>query len=106
MRAPRRSCGAGAHERPGRGEHDQNDERGPQQQQQEMPELETARALALGFAQVAHGREHRLGRAAPLEQMQQRRDRRGGEPEQQQRMQEDHASKRNARPNGMSVCTW
>ena len=105
MRPPR-PPGAGAHERPGRREHDQDDQRGPQQQQQKVPELQTARALALRFAQVTHGRELRLGRPAPLEQMQQRRDRGGGEPEQHQRMQEDHASKRNARPNGMSVCTW
>ena len=99
-------CTARPHERPGGGHDDQDDQGGPQQQQEQMPQFEAPRALPLGLAQIADRRELRFGGHPPLEQMQQRRDRRGGEPEQRQRMQEAHARRRSAMPNGRSVRTW
>jgi len=93
-------------ERPRRGEHDEGDQRGAQNEEQQVPQLQAAGALPLGLAEVAQRWEVRLGRRAALQQVQQGRDRRGGEPHQRQRMQEGHASSRNAVPKGMSVSTW
>jgi len=64
---------------------------------------QAARALTLRVPQVAQRRELGLGWRAALEQMQQRGERRRGEPQQRQRMEKHHASKRSAMPNGMSV---
>src|SRR2546428_8350503 len=72
-------------------------------QQQQVAQPQAARTLTLRVPQVAQRRELRLGRCAALEQMQQRGDRRRGEPQQRQRMEERPASKRRAMPNGMSV---
>ena len=101
-----RATAARGHQGPRRREHYQRDDRGSQQQQQQMAELQAAGALALRLGQVTQRGEFCVGGLAALEQMQQRRDRRGSEPEQHQRMEEAHASRRNARPKGMSVVTW
>ena len=71
-----------------------------------MPQLKAPRALPLRLAQVADRGEFRLGGHTALEQMQQRGDPRGGEPQQCQWMQEGHARRRSAMPNGRSVSTW
>src|SRR5258706_14237328 len=71
-----------------------------------MPQPEAPRALSLRVTQVAQRWKFELRRRTPLEQVEQGRDRGGREPEQRQRVEETHVSRRNARPNGKSVCTW
>ena len=93
-------------ERSRRGQDDQRDEGGAQQQQQHMPQPETPGALPLRLAQVAQRRKLGLGRNAPLEQMQQRGNPRRDEPQQRERVQERHVSRRSAIPKGRSVSTW
>ncbi len=89
-----------------RGEHDQHNHRRPQNQEQQVSQLQATGVLALRFAQIAERRKLGLRRHPALEQMQQGGDRRGGEPHERQRMQERHASSRSAMPNGMSVRMW
>jgi len=100
------AAAAHRHEGPGGGQDDHDDQRGAEQEQQQMAELQPSRALPLRLAQVAERWEIELRRRAALEQMKQRRDRRGGEAQQCQRMEETHVSRRKAMPNGKSVCTW
>ena len=71
-----------------------------------MSQLEAPRALPLGLAQVPQRWEFEFRRRAALEQVEQGGDRRGSEPQQGQRVEETHVSRRNAIPNGKSVCTW
>src|SRR5207237_632489 len=83
--------------------HDQDDQCRPQNQEEEMSQLQAPCALALRLAQIPERRKLGLRRHTALEQMKQGGDRRGGEPHERQRMQERHASSRSAMPNGMSV---
>jgi hypothetical protein len=91
------------HQRPCGREDDRHDQRGAQDQQQQVAELQPASALSLGRAQVADRWEIDLGRNPSLQQVEQCRDRGGGESQKCQRMNEAHVSRRSARPNGMSV---
>ena len=68
-----------------------------------MAQLHSPCTLPLRLAQIAHGGKLELGRRATLQEMQQRRDRGGSEPQQCQRMNEIHVSSRSAMPNGRSV---
>ncbi len=78
-----------------------------------MAQPDGARRLPLRLAQVAHGGELDVGRPAALEQVQQRRDERGAEEQQRERLEEVHqpsralpsAARRSACPNGVSVVT-
>ena len=92
-------------ERSRRRQHNHDDQCGPENQEKQMPQLQPSSALPLGCAEIADGWEVELGWNASLEQMQECRDRRSGEPQQGQRMKEAHVNRRSARPNGMSVCT-
>jgi len=71
-----------------------------------VAQTQPPRAAALGFGEVAQRGELELRRSAALQQVQQRRDRGGGEARERERMQEGHAISRNAIPKGRSVRTW
>ena len=95
----------GRHERACRRKHHEHDKRGAQQQKQQMAQLQPAGTLTFGVTQVAQGRKFHLGRLSPLEEMEQRWKRGDAEPEQRERVQKYHVSKRSAKPNGISVRT-
>ena len=71
-----------------------------------MLQPESSSALPIRFPEIAERWELSVGRDPSLEQVQQRRDRSGSEPQEHQGMQERHVSSRNAMPNGMSERTW
>lgn len=71
-----------------------------------MSQLQAAGAFPLGCAQVADGWEVDLRGRTALQQMEESRDRGGGESQQSQRMEKSHVNNRSANPNGMSVSTW
>jgi hypothetical protein len=68
-----------------------------------VPELQSSSALAFCRAQIANRWESDLGWNASLQQVEQCRDRGGGESQECQGMKETHVNRRSARPNGMSV---
>ena len=84
---------------------DHDDQGGPQNKKEKMAQLQAPRALALCHRQIPHRGKIELGRNSTLQQMEQRRNRRRGESQQCQRMDETHDRRRNAMPKGMSVCT-
>jgi hypothetical protein len=71
-----------------------------------VPQSQASRTATLRIAEVPHRRELELGWCATVQQMQQGRERRGRESQQGQRVQEAHARRRKAMPNGKSVVTW
>src|SRR5256886_16326651 len=74
--------------------------------EEQVSELEASSALAFRRAQVSHRGKVELGWNTALQQMQQGWDRGGGKSQECQRMDESHVvRRRNAIPNGMSVCT-
>src|SRR2546422_3185869 len=90
MRAPT----AQRYQRPRRREHDHHDQRGAQNQQQEVAELQPASALSLRRAQIANRWEIELGGNASLHQVKQCRDRGSGES---QERSEEHTSELQSR---------
>jgi hypothetical protein len=63
------------------GDDNDHNEGSPQNQQEEMTQLESSSALPFRGAQVAHSREFELRRHTTLEQMQERWNTRRDEPE-------------------------
>jgi len=101
-----RTSPAYTHKRSRGREHDHDDQRRAQDEEEQVSELEASSALALRRAQVSHRGKVELGWDTALQQMQQGWDRGGGESQECQRMDESHVvRRRNAIPNGMSVCT-
>src|SRR5690242_3167699 len=90
------------HLRSRRGHDDRSDEQGPQEEQEQVSQAQPPGGTPLGVGEIANGREVEDGGRAALSEMQERRDRRRGEPEEGQRMKEDHASRRSATPKGWS----
>ncbi len=99
-------CGRTRDQRPGGREHHRHDERGTEQEEEQVSQPEPAGALALGLGQVTQRGECELRWSTALEQVQERGERRGGEPQQRQRVEKAHVRRRSAIPKGMSVNTW
>ena len=68
-----------------------------------MSEPQASSTPPLRLGQIPQSWEIGFGRGTALEQVQQRRDRRGREPEQHQGCRNVTQSRRNAMPNGTSV---
>ena len=108
MRAPASSLGAphARDERPRGRQDNDDDQRRAKEQEEQVPQLEPPGTLPLCLAQVPQRREVELRGRAALEQVEQRGERGGGEPQQSQRVEKAHVRRRSATPKGMSVSTW
>ena len=96
---------------PGGREHERQDQQGPEQQQEPVPQAQPPLVLSGGIEEVAHRRKGHGRRFMVLTEMEQEGDGGGREAEQEPGVQEsDHVRRapcvraaRSATPNGVSV---